>query len=110
MSALVQALRVQRLVREDATLRMLRMDNLPLIVGVLTEHLSAPHATVPTHELHDAIDAELDALRTDLSLTDRTAKAYCEDWRQAGFLIRRPAGVVLIVGPTGSGKSSPCTP
>lgn len=92
MSALVQALRVQRLVREDATLRMLRMDNLPLIVGVLTEHLSAPHATVPTHELHDAIDAELDALRTDLSLTDRTAKAYCEDWRQAGFLIRRPAG------------------
>jgi hypothetical protein len=91
MSSLVRALTVQRLLQEDTTLRMLRMDTLPLLAGVLAEHLGAPHATVPTQELHESLDAELDSLRTHLDLSDRTAKAYCDDWRQAGLLVRRSA-------------------
>lgn len=91
MPSLVRALTVQRLLREDTTLRMLRMDSLPLLAGVLSEHLAAPNATVPTQDLHEAMDGELDILRTHLDLGERTAKAYCDDWRQAGLLLRRPA-------------------
>ena len=91
MSSLAQALRVHRLVQDDVALRMLRMDSLPLVAGVLATHLGAPNASLPTHELHDALDAELDTLRDHLDLSGRTAKAYCEDWRQAGLLERRIA-------------------
>ena len=91
MPSLVRALTVQRLLREDTTLRMLRMDSLPLVAGVLAEYLAAPNAKVPTQDLHEAVDAELDTLRTHLDLGERTAKAYCDDWRQAGLLLRRPA-------------------
>jgi hypothetical protein len=91
MSSLVRALTVQRLLREDSTLRMLRMDTLPVLSGILDEHLGAPNARIPTQDLHEAVDAELDSLRTHLDLSDRTAKAYCDDWRQAGLLLRRPA-------------------
>ena len=91
MSSLAQALRVHRLVQDDVALRMLRMDSLPLVAGVLATHLGAPNASLSTHELHDALDAELDTLRDHLDLSGRTAKAYCEDWRQAGLLERRIA-------------------
>ena len=57
MSSLAQALRVHRLVQDDVALRMLRMDSLPLVAGVLATHLGAPNASLPTHELHDALDA-----------------------------------------------------
>lgn len=89
MSSLDAALKVQRLVHSDAALRMLRMDSLPLVAGVLETHLAAPNATLPTHQLHDLLDAELDTLRTHLDLSGRSAKGFCEDWRQAGLLERR---------------------
>ncbi|PNL16988.1 DUF3375 domain-containing protein [Micrococcus sp. FDAARGOS_333] len=92
MTSLAVALQVRRLVQDDAALRMLRMDSLPLVAGVLETHLSAPNATMPTHQLHDLLDAELDPLRTHLDLSDRTAKGFCEDWRQAGLLERRLHG------------------
>ena len=48
MSSLAQALRVHRLVQDDVALRMLRMDSLPLVAGVLATHLGAPNASLPT--------------------------------------------------------------
>ena len=53
MTSLAVALQVRRLVQDDAALRMLRMDSLPLVAGVLETHLSAPNATMPTHQLYN---------------------------------------------------------
>lgn len=44
-----------------------------------------------TDDLHERLDADLEELRPHFDLTDKTAKAWCDDWRAAGFLIRRPA-------------------
>lgn len=77
---------------DDATLQMLRRDLLPMVAAVLQTHLGAPNATLPTHELHDALDAELDAYQDYLGISGRSAKAHCDEWRESGLLERRIIG------------------
>lgn len=91
MSALSQALAFKRLAQDSATLRMLRADHVAVIAAVLGEHLGAPGTRLDTDEVHERIDADLVDLRDHFDLSDRRAKAFCDDWRNAGLLIRRPA-------------------
>lgn len=91
MSALSQALAFKRLVADSATLRMLRADHVAVMAAVLGEHLGAPGTRLDTDEVHERIDEDLVDLRDHFDLSDRRAKAYCDDWRNAGLLIRRPA-------------------
>lgn len=90
MSSLAKALAVQRVVADDATVRLLRADHAPVIAGLLTTHLGRPGARVATDELYELLDADLEVLRDHFDLP-QTARAYCDDWRSAGFLVRRPA-------------------
>lgn len=91
MSALAAALAYRRLVQESASLRLLRSDLLAVTAAVLSTHLSAPGARMPAAEAHELIDADLDELRDHFDLGAKSAKAYCDDWRAAGILVRRPA-------------------
>ena len=91
MSALSQALAFKRLAQDSATLRMLRADHVAVMAALLGEHLGAPGTRLDTDEVHERIDADLVDLRDHFDLADRRAKAFCDDWRNAGLLVRRPA-------------------
>ncbi|WP_141014949.1 DUF3375 domain-containing protein [Nocardioides sambongensis] len=90
MSALAVALAYRRLVEDSATLRLLRADNAPVIAALLTVHLGAPGTRLPVEDVYELIDADLEVLR-DHFVLPQTARGYCDDWRNAGFLVRRPA-------------------
>lgn len=91
MSALSSALAYKRLLESDETLRMLRADHLPVMAATLDAHLGRPGTRMITEDLHESIDSDLEDLRDHFPLGTRTAKAYCDDWRRAGILVRRPA-------------------
>lgn len=91
MSVLSLALAFKRLIESDSALGMLRADNLPVMAAVLGTHLGKPGAAIPTDELHERIEADLDELRDYFELGDKRGKAFCDDWRRKGVLERRPA-------------------
>ncbi|WFP16377.1 DUF3375 domain-containing protein [Citricoccus muralis] len=91
MSALSLALAYRRLTESNTALKMLRADLLPVMAAVLQTHLGTPGTRVNTEDLHESIDAELEELRDHFDLSDRTARAYCDDWRRAEVIVRRPA-------------------
>lgn len=91
MSALASALSFRRLVESSATLRMLRADHVAVMAAILSEHLGAPGTRLDTVDLHELVDEDLFELRDHFDMSGRSAKAYCDDWRNAGILIRRPA-------------------
>lgn len=90
MSTVSKALAIRRMVARDATMRMLRADTVPVIASLLTTHLGRPGARMTTDELFERMDADLEVLRDHFDLP-KTARAYCDDWRGAGFLQRRPS-------------------
>jgi hypothetical protein len=90
MSALATALAYRRLVEHSAALRLLRADLAPVIAAVLTQHLGAPSARLAADDLYELIDADLEVLRDHVDLP-QNARGYCDDWRAAGFLVRRSA-------------------
>ena len=91
MSALSQTHALAHLVETDATWRLLRADNAPVIVALLSEHLGGEDRRLPTDELHERIDHDLDALRAHGLTLPLSGQGYCAEWRKAGFLTRRPA-------------------
>lgn len=91
MPVLAAALSAKRIVDDSAELRMLRADNLPVIAAVLSDHLGAPGTRLAAEELHELVDSDLEQLRDHFDLGAKNAKSYCDDWRNAGILIRRPA-------------------
>lgn len=92
MTVLSAALAIRRLGDDNATLRMLRAGNLAIMAAVLGEHLGTPGSRIATDSFHELIDADLQVLREHFEVGNRTAKAYCDDWRSNGVLLRR-AGV-----------------
>ena len=91
MTALAQAHALSRLLDEHVAWRMLRADNAPVMVSVLAAHLGGDERRIESEDLYERIDADLDELRAHGFDLPGTAKAYCADWRTAGYLVRRPA-------------------
>src|SRR5665647_3326705 len=91
VSALSQTHALAHLVESDATWRLLRADNAPVIAALLSEHLGGEDRRLPTDELHERIDHDLDALRAHGFTLPQSGQGYCAEWRKAGFLTRRPA-------------------
>ena len=91
MSALSQTHALKHLVETDATWRLLRADNAPVIAALLSEHLGGEDRRLPTAELYELIDHDLEALRAHGFELPQTGQGYCAEWRKAGFLTRRPA-------------------
>jgi hypothetical protein len=92
VSALGKSHQFRQLVETDATWRLLRADNAPVIAALLDEHLGGESRRLLAAELYEAIDHDLDTLRAHNFELPQTAQAYCAEWRKAGFLVRRPAG------------------
>lgn len=90
MSALASALAYQRLFDDSATTALLRARTAPVVAALLQEHLGSPGSRRDTEEVHELIDADLPELRDHFQLGGMTAKAYCDAWREAGYIIRRP--------------------
>ena len=93
MSIIASALRYERIAGANATLRLLRAGNLPVVAAVLETHLGVPGTKMVAEELFERVEGDLFELREHFELP-KSAKAYCDDWRVAGFLIRRPATTV----------------
>ncbi|MEO7146603.1 MAG: DUF3375 domain-containing protein, partial [Terrimesophilobacter sp.] len=91
MSALGKTHQFRQLVETDATWRLLRSDNAPVIAALLGENLGGENRRLLAAELYEAIDHDLDTLRAHDFDLPQTAQAYCAEWRKAGFLVRRPA-------------------
>lgn len=90
MTTTSTALALQRTVADNAALRMLRADHVAVIAGLLSTHLGRAGTRVATDDLYEVMDADLELLRDHFDLP-KTARAYCDDWRGAGYLVRRPA-------------------
>ena len=89
MSVKVDALRLRRLVDEDAALRLFRADNAPVALALLTKHLGEGERRLPADELYERVDEDLEELRgAGFELTGN-AQYYVTQWRNAGFLVRR---------------------
>ncbi|MGV8882356.1 MAG: DUF3375 domain-containing protein [Rhodoglobus sp.] len=91
MSALSDALTYRRLTESDATVQLLRSPNAPVILALLATHLGDTSRRRDSDELAELIDGDLDELREHFPLP-LNGKGYCTAWRNAGWLIRRPAG------------------
>lgn len=68
---------------------LLRADNAPFAVALLAGHLGGDDRRVDADELAEAIDADLDELRSyghDLTMS---ARGYLTAWRSAGLIARR---------------------
>lgn len=89
VSALHTALAAERLATESPAWGLLRARNAPVAVAVLAEHLAGEQRRLPAPELFERIDEDLVVLREHGFDLPRTARAYCDDWREGGILVRR---------------------
>lgn len=92
MSALHTALAAERLATESPAWGLLRARNAPVAVAVLGEHLGGETRRLPAPELFERVDEDLVTLREHGFTLPGAARAYCDDWRAAGFLVRRATG------------------
>ena len=91
VSTLSQTHALKQLVETDATWRLLRADNAPVIAALLSEHLGGENRRLAAADLYELIDHDLEALRAHGFDLPQVAQSYCAEWRKAGFLTRRPA-------------------
>ena len=91
LSALSRSHSLTQLVATDATWRLLRADNVSVIVALISEHLGGEVRRLPTDDLHERIDYDLETLRAHGFELPQSGQGYCAEWRKAGFLVRRAA-------------------
>lgn len=89
--ALARVLALAKLRDDDVSWRLLRADNAPVIAGVLGDLLGGDARRMPAAEFFGHLDDELDELRAHGYSLPKNAQGYATDWRDAGFLIRRPS-------------------
>ncbi len=82
---------MQQLFAQDATLLLLRADLAPVALASLAQHLGGDVRRMDSHELYEAVDADLDLLRSAGQTLPGTAQSYVTKWRDQGILIRRPS-------------------
>lgn len=91
MSAIAEALALSRLWQDDASWRMLRADNAPFVMALLAAQFTGETSRVSAEELFEALDDDLDRLRGAGFELPLSGRGYATAWREAGFLVRRPA-------------------
>ena len=88
-SVISESFTLSRLLDDDASWKLLRADNAPVIAALLSAHLGGEHPRMPADELFEVLDHDLDRLRESGFDLKRNSQGYCTEWREAGFLIRR---------------------
>lgn len=91
MPTVVTVLELVALAERDTAWRLLRADNAPVIAGLLGVHLGGDERRIDADDLYERIDVDLERLRAQGITLPLTAKGYCDEWRSAGFLVRRAA-------------------
>lgn len=91
MTALRTALEARRTAEKSAAWSLLRSVNAPVAVAILGSHLSDHHRELPSSELFELVNTDLEELRTHGFDLPQTAIQYCRSWLDAGLLIRRPS-------------------
>ncbi len=89
MTVSVDAQRLRRLVEEDSALRLLRGDNAPVALAILTDHLGKDTRRLPADELYERVEEDLEELRGVGFELSGNAQYYVTQWRNSGFLVRR---------------------
>ena len=74
--------------RKDPGLALVRADLGPMAAAILAEHLGGEVRRRPVAELHELVDEDLAALRDAGVAASRAGRAYCDQWRRAGVLVR----------------------
>lgn len=91
MAVLAKALDLRKLQDSQIAWKLLRAKNAPVIIAILDQHLSGENRRVPVPELVSLVEIDLEELRFRANFDlDRSAQAYCEQWRADGYLTRRP--------------------
>ncbi|WP_160159494.1 DUF3375 domain-containing protein [Actinomyces culturomici] len=93
MSAIAHSLRMQRQREDSPVLALMRQPTMPVVFGILLEHLGGNEASLPAAELYSLVDDDLDELRRHGFELPGTAQHYCMEWVKAGYLMRRPAPI-----------------
>lgn len=76
MSTLSAALAAQRLMKQDATWALLRLDTAWLALAILGSHFSRERRQVSAAELHEAMEEDLISLRDHGLEVRQSAAAY----------------------------------
>jgi hypothetical protein len=90
-TALARTLSLTRLRDDDVVWRLLRADHAAVIAGILGTHLTTAEPRLAAAELYERVEADLEQLRDLGYALPRPASAYCAEWREAGYLVRRSA-------------------
>jgi len=93
MSATARALRLVRRLEEDDAWTLLRADNAPFAIALLAEHLGGGEHRVDADQLAEAIDTDLEEIRSYGHDMPLSARGYLTSWRTAGLIHRRPSEV-----------------
>lgn len=94
MSVAADTLALTRVWEDDSGWRMLRADNAPVIIALLTARFHGEEQRIPAEELYDALDHDLDRLREEGFSLPLSGRGYVAAWREAGFVVRRPSDEV----------------
>lgn len=92
MSVLHTALAADRLTVDSPAWVLLRARNAAAAIALLGGHLAGEVRRLPAPELFERMDSDLVVLRENGFDLPRTARAYCDEWRQDGILVRRAVG------------------
>ncbi len=91
LAVLAKALELRKLQDEQIAWKLLRAKNAPVILAVLDHHLGGETRRLPVPEVTSLVEIDLEELRFRGNFDlDRSAQAYCEQWRADGYLTRRP--------------------
>ena len=89
--AYARLLELRRTRQEDSAWSLLCADNAALIMGTLGRHLAGEVRRIAAEDLIEAVEQDLDDLRSRGEELPQTARRYCADWRSNGWLIARPS-------------------
>jgi len=81
---------MRRTQEEDVAWQLLRADTAPLIASILGRHLGGEARRLPTEDLVELVDIDLDELRSRREEQCATGRARVAEWRASGYLVARP--------------------
>ncbi|MEG2459369.1 MAG: DUF3375 domain-containing protein [Raoultibacter sp.] len=85
------AIALQNLKNDDIAWKLLRAKRAPMVIAILDAHFTGNVARIPVPEFINLVENDLEELQFRTSIeVSKSAQAYCEKWRAAGYLIRRP--------------------
>lgn len=93
MPILSNVLKYRDVQRENVAWQLLRAQNASYIIAILDAHLGSDVTRRSVSEMENLVDSDIEELRErmlEMPLV-RSAAEYLEDWRRAGYLVRKPS-------------------